>query len=92
MAEFLSGLDRARIIRWTAVYLVIYVVVNLCAGLAFGLLGGLSAFAGAVSAATVAGTSTEAANASSSLIGIGGFKNPWSLEDSRGLVRATCWL
>ncbi|HVU11687.1 MAG TPA: hypothetical protein VHD90_10425 [Phototrophicaceae bacterium] len=72
MTEFLAGLDRERIVRWTAIYLVIYVVVNLCAGLAFGIIGGLSAATGALTAASVGGVSSDASAASSSLIGIGG--------------------
>ncbi len=72
MNEFLSSLNRERIVRWTAIYLVIYVIINLCAGLVFGVVGGLSAAAGALTAASVGGTSADAAAASTSLIGIGG--------------------
>ena len=72
MKEFLDGLDRARIVRWTAIYLAIYVVINSCAGLVFGLVGALSATAGALTAASGITTTTDGAAASSSLVAIGG--------------------
>jgi len=70
--QFLSGLDRARIVRWTAIYLAIYVVINSCAGLVFGLVGALSATAGALTAASGVTATTDGAAASSSLVAIGG--------------------
>jgi len=73
MKEFLDGLDRERIVRWTAIYLVIYVVVNACLGLVLGVVGALAAGVGAMSAATIGSASTDAAAASTSLTTIGSF-------------------
>ena len=53
MSEFLSGLDRKQIIRWTAVYLVIYAVIGACGGLVLGIVGALSVGVGALTNATV---------------------------------------
>ena len=46
--QFLSGLDRAQLIRWTAIYLLVYAVVNACGGLLLGVASGLAAGFGAV--------------------------------------------
>ena len=46
--EWLSGVDRSSIIRWTAIYLVVYAVVNACGGLVLGLVGGLAAGASVI--------------------------------------------
>lgn len=72
MQQFLEGMDRARIIRWTAIYMVIYAIVNACGGLVLGIAGGLAAGVGALSAATTAGVSSDAAQASSQLVAVGG--------------------
>ena len=70
--QFLSGLDRKQIVRWTAIYLVIYAVIGACGGLALGIVGGLAAGVGALSAATIGTQSTDAAAASTSLAAVGG--------------------
>jgi len=70
--QFLSGLDRNQIVRWTAIYLVIYALIGACAGLAFGVLGALSAGVGAMTAATIGTQSSEAAAASTSLAAASG--------------------
>jgi hypothetical protein len=70
--QFLSGLNRAQIIRWTAIYLAIYVVINSCAGLVFGLLGALSATAGALTAASGVTSTADGTAATTSLVAVGG--------------------
>jgi hypothetical protein len=70
--QFLSGLNRAQIVRWTAIYLAIYVVINSCAGLVFGVVGALSATAGALSEASGFAATGEGTAATSSLVAIGG--------------------
>ncbi len=71
MDQFLSGVSRASIIRWTAVYLIIYAVVNACGGLVLGIAGGLAAGVGAVTAASGI-NDAEVTAASTQLAGIGG--------------------
>ncbi len=70
--QFLDGLNRAQVVRWTAIYLAIYVLLNSCAGLVFGMVGALSAAAGALTAASGFASTGEGAAASSSLVTIGG--------------------
>lgn len=71
MDQFLSGVSRASIIRWTAIYLVIDVVVNACGGLVLGIAGGLAAGVGAVTAASGI-NNAEVTAATNQLAGIGG--------------------
>ncbi len=71
MDQFLSGVSRASIVRWTAIYLVIDMVVNACGGLVLGIAGGLAAGASAITAASGVNNADVAA-ASSQLAGIGG--------------------
>lgn len=70
MNEWLSGVDRAQIIRWTAIYLLAYAVINICGGIAFGILGGLTAGVSVLTNAS--GLGGEAAEASSALGALGG--------------------
>ncbi len=73
MNRFLEGVDRASMLKWTAIYLVVYAVLNACGGLVFGVLGGLAAGVGALGAATSGfDSSGEAAAATSALTAIGG--------------------
>lgn len=71
MNEWLSRVDRAQIIRATAIYLIIYAVVNACGGLVFGLVGGLAAGVGVVTNASGL-SGSEGAAVASSLATIGG--------------------
>jgi hypothetical protein len=80
MNQFLSGVDRAQIVRWTAIYLLIYAIINACGGLLLGIAGGLAAGAGAITGATLPGT--DAGAASTQLVGIGVF----------GVILAILWL
>lgn len=73
MNRFLEGVDRASMVKWTAVYLAVYAVLNVCGGLVFGVLGGLAAGVGAFGAATSSmDGSGELANASTALTALGG--------------------
>jgi len=72
MEQWLSGLNRASLIRWTAIYLVIYAVVNACGGILLGIAGGLAAGVGAIAGASGELAGTDAADASAALVGIGG--------------------
>ncbi len=71
MEQFLSGVSRASIIRWTAIYLVIDVVVNACGGLVFGIAGAVAAGASAMTAASGI-DNPDVAAATTQLAGIGG--------------------
>ncbi len=71
MDQFLSGVSRASIIRWTAIYLIIYAVVNACGGLVLGIAGGLAAGVGAMTAASGI-NDAEVTAATTQLAGIGG--------------------
>ena len=71
MNRFLAGVDRASLIKGTAVYLIVYAVINACGGLVFGLLGGLSSAAG-VEGVTTTGIS-ESAEIAEVLTTLGGF-------------------
>ena len=71
MEQFLSGVSRASIIRWTAIYLMIDAVVNACGGLVLGIAGGLAAGVGAMTAASGI-NDAEVTAATTQLAGIGG--------------------
>lgn len=71
MNQWLSGVNRAQLIRWTAIYLLVYAVVNACGGIVFGIAGGLAAGVGAMSA-SLGEVSSDAGAATTALVGIGG--------------------
>ncbi len=68
MQQFIEGLDRARIIKWTAIYMVIYAIVNACGGIVLGIAGGLAAGVGAMTAASGVASGAD----TTQLVAIGG--------------------
>jgi hypothetical protein len=72
MEQRLSGVDRSSIIKLTAIYLLIWAILNACGGILLGIAGGLAAGAGVLVGTTDELSSTEAAAASSALMGMGG--------------------
>ncbi len=71
MNQWLSGVNRAQLIRYTAIYLLVYAVINACGGILLGIAGGLAAGVGAMSA-SLGEVSSDATAASSTLVGVGG--------------------
>lgn len=100
MSQFLSGVDRAQLIRWTAFYLLAFAVVNVCGGIAFGILGGLSAGVSILTDASGLDSATTA-DASSALGTLGGMSIalailyfvsvPVFAVSAYGLFRRTSW-
>jgi hypothetical protein len=101
MEQWLSGVDRASLIKWTAIYLVVYAVINACGGILLGIAGGLAAGVGVIAGTTSELSGSEAAGASAALMGIGGLSVvlglfylisvPVFAVAAFGLFRRTSW-
>jgi len=103
--DLLKNVDRASIVRGTAIYMLVYSLLNICGGVLFGIIGAMSAGIGVLGAAasTEAGSqaSQELAQASSALAVNGGLlvllgiasviSFPFLLAAAVGLFQRKSW-